>query len=135
MTDLIDVLPDFQTASFSHLLPSLTRKVITTTDLLSLDASEIAKRAQLPPTEVAKLSSAVLEALQAQLGSILPTAASIVSVNEDHKNGHRRRGWKTISTLDKSLDEALGGGIPTGFLTEVTGERCGMKMIFSLEPY
>lgn len=31
--------------------------------------------------------------------------------------------WSTISTLDPALDELLGGGIPTGYLTEITGER------------
>ncbi|KAK7752345.1 DNA repair protein rhp57 [Diatrype stigma] len=30
--------------------------------------------------------------------------------------------WRTISTLDASLDRALGGGIPTGRVTEITGE-------------
>ncbi|RYP51755.1 hypothetical protein DL768_002978 [Monosporascus sp. mg162] len=30
--------------------------------------------------------------------------------------------WRTISTLDDDLDRALGGGIPTGYITEITGE-------------
>ncbi|RYP58898.1 hypothetical protein DL769_008759 [Monosporascus sp. CRB-8-3] len=30
--------------------------------------------------------------------------------------------WRTISTLDEDLDRALGGGIPTGYITEITGE-------------
>jgi DNA repair protein RAD57 len=30
--------------------------------------------------------------------------------------------WRTISTLDPALDRALGGGIPTGYVTEITGE-------------
>jgi len=113
MTDLINVLPDFSTASYSHLLPSLTKKLITTSDLLSLDASDIAKRAQLPPAEVAKLSNAILEALHSQLdvgGS--KDDAAVTELN-----------CCTISTLDESLDDALGGGIPTGYLTELTGER------------
>jgi DNA repair protein RAD57 len=31
--------------------------------------------------------------------------------------------WSAISTLDDAMDMALGGGIPTGYVTEVTGER------------
>ena len=30
--------------------------------------------------------------------------------------------WRTISTLDTSLDAALGGGVPVGHVTEITGE-------------
>ena len=36
--------------------------------------------------------------------------------------------WQTISTLDPALNKALGGGIPVGYLTEVTGERSGMNL-------
>jgi DNA repair protein RAD57 len=32
-------------------------------------------------------------------------------------------GWNCISTLDEKLDAALGGGIPPGYLVEITGER------------
>jgi DNA repair protein RAD57 len=32
-------------------------------------------------------------------------------------------GWRWISTLDEELDAALGGGIPPGYLVEITGER------------
>lgn len=31
--------------------------------------------------------------------------------------------WKMISTLDAGIDAALGGGIPAGYITEITGER------------
>ena len=31
--------------------------------------------------------------------------------------------WNTISTLDDGIDAILGGGLPTGYLCEVTGER------------
>lgn len=48
--------------------------------------------------------------------------------NEDGEGGDRRekklgRKWRSISTLDDSIDAALGGGIPTGYITEFTGER------------
>ena len=114
MTDLINVLPDFPTSSYSHLLPSLNRKLITTSDLLSLDPSDLAKRAQLPPVEVAKLSGAILEALHNQLQD---------NAGCDTKQGPQKCVAASISTLDECLDNVLSGGIPTGYLTEITGER------------
>jgi DNA repair protein RAD57 len=121
MTDLINVLPDFPTSSYSHLLPSLSRNLITTSDLVSLDASHIAKRAQLPPAEVAKLSNAILEALHNQLG--VGESKNDTEATELKRNRLRTCEAASISTLDESLDNVLNGGIPTGYLTEVTGER------------
>ena len=40
--------------------------------------------------------------------------------------------WNTISTLDSVLDELLGGGIPTGYLTEVTGERYNSSIVLDM---
>ncbi|KAM7212257.1 putative dna repair protein rad57 protein [Rhypophila decipiens] len=40
--------------------------------------------------------------------------------------------WQTISTLDESLDRALGGGIPAGYITEITGESGAGKTQFLL---
>jgi DNA repair protein RAD57 len=40
--------------------------------------------------------------------------------------------WQTISTLDPELDRALGGGIPAGYVTEVTGESGAGKTQFLL---
>src|SRR6266480_7288789 len=119
MTDLINVLPDFPTSSYSHLLPSLSRNLITTSDLLTLDASDIAKRAQLPPVEVAKLSYAILGALRSQLGS----GGLKDDAEATELNGLQTCEAASISTLDESIDNVLGGGIPTGYLTELTGER------------
>jgi len=124
MADLMDVLPDFPVATFSHLLPSLSKKLITISDLLTLDAQEIAKRAQVPPSEVTKLSNALVQALQVQYTSGSPNGASTFSV-EHTKNAESEHG--KISTLDDILDAALGGGIPAGFITEVTGERWVLK--------
>ncbi|KAF2397049.1 P-loop containing nucleoside triphosphate hydrolase protein [Trichodelitschia bisporula] len=121
MTDLLRTLPDFSTAPFSHLLPSLDRTHITTADLLTLDAGDVAKRAQLPPAEVAKLTRAVVDALHTDLG--------VGDGVGDKENGDAGRkgdlskddGFRAISTLDPVLDDALGGGIPRGFVTEITG--------------
>lgn len=125
MTDLLHTIPDFPTKSYTHLLPSLEKHLITTTDLLTLDALEIAKRAQLPLLDVRRLATHVIAILHRQLG--------VTQAGGDHggigaslkKSGNEIVGqWSTISTLDDSLDEALGGGIPTGYITEITGERC-----------
>lgn len=40
--------------------------------------------------------------------------------------------WQTISTLDPDLDHALAGGIPAGYVTEVTGESGAGKTQFLL---
>lgn len=121
MTDLINVLPDFSTSPYSHLLPSLSRNLITTSDLVSLDASDIAKRAQLPPVEVAKLSNAILEALHNQLG--VGESKDDTEVTELNRSRLQTCEAAAISTLDEGLDDVLNGGIPAGYLTEFTGER------------
>lgn len=110
MSDLLQVLAGFKTSSFSHILPSIDKAGITTSDLICLSPQEIAKRAQVPPVEAAKLSQAVIEALQAD------NARSARTLDFDD-------GPKKISTLNEGLDSALGGGIPPGYLTEITGER------------
>ena len=120
MTDLTAVLPSFPTQQYVRLLPSLEKHLITTADLITLDVAEIAKRAQLPLLDLKRLCNAVLEALHVSLG---------VSDIQDEGNTLKKSGkdvvnhWSTISTLDDELDRALGGGIPTGYITEVTGER------------
>jgi len=119
MTDLLQVLPDFETRPFSHLLPSLDKALVTTNDLLTLDAHHVAKRAQLPAAELRKLVDAVVPALHQLLGVGGPVAehafAAALASPADSSRG--------ISTLDDTLDAALGGGIPPGYLVEVTGER------------
>lgn len=107
MTDLTTVLPAFQING--RLLTALEKSSVTTADLISLDPADIAKRTQLAVNvpDVKGLSDAVLEALQDDLKP---------------KKGIPSSGT-TVSTLDDDLDRALGGGIPTGYITEVTGER------------
>lgn len=113
MTDLLQVLPDLDTKPFAHLLPSLDRALITTNDLVTLDAAAVAKRAQLPAGELRKLADAVVAALHHQLG-----------FGPEEPARPPQRDWAWTSTLDDELDAALGGGIPRGYLVEVTGERC-----------
>lgn len=128
MTDLLHVLPGFDLTRFSHILPSLERALITTNDLLTLDAIDVAKRAQVPPAEVGKLIDEILRQLYLELG----LAETINGTNDSGSNNeHGHNGTVnlveevafSISTLDESLDASLGGGFPTGYLSEVTGER------------
>lgn len=117
MTNLLAVVPDFDLAPFSHILPSLEKALISSADLLTLDAIDVAKRAQVPSGEVRKLVGSLLSCLGGQHASV-PGQHVAFSRGDDliNKIG-------TISTLDDSLDVALNGGVHTGFLTEVTGER------------
>ena len=134
MTDLLHIIPDFPTKLYTHLLPSLEKHLITTTDLLTLDALEVAKRAQLPLLDVRRLANHVVAILQSRLGLSTgdpDNAPSHHTVGEGEADyGSLRKTGKeattrlnTISTLDPCVDAALGGGIPTGYITEVTGER------------
>ncbi|KAI9813976.1 MAG: hypothetical protein M1827_003440 [Pycnora praestabilis] len=140
MTDLLHTIPSFPTTPYTHLLPSLEKHCITTTDLLTLDALQIARRAQLPALDVRRLANAVVAALQNELG-LHDGAALLEDGGKGSKPGHgglRKTGravtdgWKTISTLDVRLDAALGGGIPTGYITEITGESGAGKTQFLL---
>lgn len=136
MTDLLSTLPSFPTASYTHLLPSLEKSLVTTSDLLTLDALEIAKRAQLPILDIKRLATHITELLHRDLG-LTPREddlnteelkgrgdgkdTSLSNLKRPGSNAVKR--WNTISVLDDALDVAIGGGIPTGYITEITGER------------
>ncbi|KAF9634188.1 putative dna repair protein rad57 protein [Lasiodiplodia theobromae] len=123
MSDLHHVLPDgFPAHHFSHLLPSLDRHRVTTTDILTLDAVDLAKRAQVPVAELRKLQQAIVSALHAELG-VADSVEAADAGNNAVADGWHAAEWRTISTLDDRLDAELGGGIPAGYLTEITGER------------
>jgi len=128
MSDLLFVAPDFLTTSFSNIIPSLEKNRITVADLLTLDAVDIARRAQLPAREVRRLAEAILQGLQGDLGfSSSQSDDAQISKKRAltlHSTGTELAArWSTISLLDGALDAALGGGIPTGYLTEIVGER------------
>ncbi|KAK2624333.1 hypothetical protein QTJ16_006283 [Diplocarpon rosae] len=132
MTDLTDVLPGFPTQQYVRLIPSLEKHLVTTADLLTQDCTEIAKRASLPILDVKRLCNAVLDALLASLGvkedgGHTQEHSLLKVTGEDLVNS-----WNTISTLDDDLDRALGGGIPTGHITEVVGESGAGKTQFLL---
>ena len=138
MTDLLNVLPNFPSSQYSHLLPSLEKNLFTTSDLLTLDGLEVAKRAQVPLLDVKRLIAHVLASLQAELGvGIVSNADEGGRKFEDvPQRGEEGWGklamdgntlesklWGTISVGDETLDGLLGGGIPTGYITEFVGER------------
>ncbi|KAJ5135659.1 DNA recombination and repair protein Rad51 C-terminal [Penicillium bovifimosum] len=143
--DLILVLPDFSTKSFTHILPPLERAKVTTVDLITLDALEIAKRARVPPADVRRLSSRIVEALHADIGFNRPQSNTGTSSDVPDSSIAPEVGWSlgpatkrttsqwsTISTLDPAMDALLGGGIPTRYVTEVTGESGSGKTQFLL---
>jgi DNA repair protein RAD57 len=125
MTDLLHVLPDFDCKPFSHLLPSLDKALITTADLLTLEPADVAKRAQLPQGELRKLADAAIAALHSQLGFGAEEQPANAFQSALSSSQAPQTAWRCISTLDEGLDAALGGGIPPGYLVEVTGERYG----------
>ncbi|KAJ5224649.1 uncharacterized protein N7469_008152 [Penicillium citrinum] len=145
--DLLSVLPNFATRSYAHIIPPLERGKITTVDLITLDTLEIAKRAHVPPADVRRLSAQIIEALHSDLGfEKSQTAQTTIGGGEPSSSittegGHVVFGprtkldasrWNTITTLDPALDTLLGGGIPTGYVTEVTGESGSGKTQFLL---
>ncbi|KAG9195689.1 hypothetical protein G6011_00810 [Alternaria panax] len=122
MTDLLQVLPDLDARLYTHLLPSLDKALITTNDLLTLDAADVAKRAQLPAGEVKKLADAAIAALHRQLGFGGEEAAGSSFLAASGNPDSPKHAWTCISTLDAELDAALGGGLPRGYLVEIAGE-------------
>jgi DNA repair protein RAD57 len=133
MTDLLSTLPDFSTAEYTHLIPSFEKNGITVADLLTLDPIEIVKRCPLPLLDVRRFVKAVISALQKDIGirDTTHTTSDDLFAPQDYQEvtgsvqacRHMMDRWNAISTLDDTMDKALGGGIPTGYVTEVTGER------------
>ncbi|CAJ2511089.1 Uu.00g067140.m01.CDS01 [Anthostomella pinea] len=135
MTDLSRILPEFPLAQYARLLPAIEKHQLTITDLLTLEFPDIGKRTQLPLLDIKRLCNAVLEALHKDLGvadSPAPGKQSGGSALRHTGSELVAKPWNTISTLDKSLDEALGGGIPSGYITEITGESGAGKTQFLL---
>ncbi|KAI1210645.1 DNA repair protein RAD57 [Annulohypoxylon truncatum] len=149
MTDLSRILPDFPTARYANLLPTIEREGLTTADLLTLQVPDIGKRTQLPLLDIKRLCAAVLEALHLDLG--VSDKQQQQQKQPEGDNGGKgaekeaspgilkRTGTELlaeptryISTLDPALDLALGGGVPAGYITEITGESGAGKTQFLL---
>lgn len=134
--DLLSILPNFPTKSYTHLLPSLERNRLSTVDLITLDTLEIAKRAHVPPADIRRFSTHVIEALHGDLGfekkHVEPVGTDPnlsfdgpveIELGARTELDLDSEDWNVISTLDDGIDAILGGGLPTGYLCEVTGER------------
>lgn len=153
MTDLLRVLPHFPTSQYASLIPALEKHQVTTSELLTLEAADLGKRTQLPLLELKRLCNAVLDALHSDLGvadGANKATTTAVDGGDEAEKGEkeeqrqRQHGslhpssssikprWDSISTLDPALDASLGGGIPTGCLTELTGESGAGKTQFLL---
>ena len=153
MTDLLRVLPHFPTSQYASLIPTLERHQVTTSELLTLEAADLGKRTQLPLLDLKQLCKAVLDALQSDLGvsdrdnkAATATGGDDEAEEHEHEQQHREQPgevlrhdfsslkarWRSISTLDPALDDRLGGGIPTGYITELTGESGAGKTQFLL---
>ncbi|KAI7302446.1 P-loop containing nucleoside triphosphate hydrolase protein [Hortaea werneckii] len=104
MTNLLTVLPDLDIRPFTHILPSLEKALVSTADLLTLEPVDIAKRAQVPPREVEKIATTLVDGLHATNGEGLVNDA------------------QAISTLDDDLDQQLNGGIAVGAVTDAAGK-------------
>ncbi|KAL0470723.1 P-loop containing nucleoside triphosphate hydrolase protein [Neurospora intermedia] len=145
MTDLLRVLPHFPVAQYASLISTLEKVGLTTSDLLTLEAADIGKRTQLPLLDVKRLCAAVLAALHDDLGVFATSRRGQQGSSSSHVQGHQHgqtlkntpaslaAQWQTISTLDPDIDRALGGGgIPAGYVTEITGESGAGKTQFLL---
>ncbi|KAL2020146.1 hypothetical protein VTK56DRAFT_8751 [Thermocarpiscus australiensis] len=156
MTDLSRVLPHFPVGQFARLIPALEKHGLSTSDLLTLDAADIGKRTHLPLLDLKRLCSAVLDSLHADLGVSAASGVSKAQAGQQFQSRSEdapgksdaqqtssvsalrntaaslAAQWQTISTLDPALDRALGGGIPAGYVTEITGESGAGKTQFLL---
>lgn len=95
---------------------------MSTADLLTLDALDVAKRAQVPVAEVRKLADALFAALH---DGAKYTALQDGNVQKgiDRPVRLTRGGSERVSTLDDVLDDRLAGGVASGHITEIVGER------------
>ncbi|ROW16937.1 hypothetical protein VPNG_01041 [Cytospora leucostoma] len=156
MTDLLRVLPHFPTSQYANLISALEKHQVTTSELLTLEVPDLGKRTQLPLLELKRLCNAVLDALRSDLGvpnedngtATAEATATATGGGDEHGEAEERQQhaetlgrhdysslqarWKTVSTLDPALDASLGGGIPTGYITELTGESGAGKTQFLL---
>lgn len=112
MSDLRSILPSFAGAdspAAAHLLAAIEALPLTTADLLSLDALDVARRlgatSRSSVLDIKRFVATVAAALHEDL------AAAPSPLRE------------FITTGDEGLDRLFGGGIPTRCITEFVGER------------
>ncbi|KAL2410898.1 hypothetical protein ABEF95_007476 [Exophiala dermatitidis] len=132
MSDLLEVLPDFDIKPYTHLLHSLEKNDITVADLLTSDPKEIARTCPLPSVDVQKLVTDVVQALQADVAANVKkigqdTSQPEVGAGDDaggpsNEAAESHKGSLRVKTLDPAIDRALVGGFAPGHITEIVGE-------------
>lgn len=128
----MEVLPDFDIKPYRHLTYSLEKNGITVSDLITLDAIEIAKRCPLPLGDLKSLMRAVVKALHDEVIPVVKergTSSEILDLSGS-KDVIQSSSIKdlllekaVVKTLDPAIDSCLGGGFRTGHITEIVGER------------
>ena len=129
MTDLLQILPAFPSSKFATLLPTIEQHGFTTTDVLALHPTDLAKHTHLPILELKRLIAVIQASLCDDLKPKPHKFASPASAEDNHAGIDD---IKTVSTLDSDLDASLGGGVPLGRITEFTGESGTCKTQFLL---
>ncbi|KIW99531.1 uncharacterized protein Z518_11270 [Rhinocladiella mackenziei CBS 650.93] len=140
MSDLLQVLPDFNIKPYTHLFYSLEKNDMTIADLVTLDPKEIARRCPLPSVDVQKLVADVIHGLQQDVkGGVrkkhkLAAPANTASETEKSEEKEQKitRHDNKVKTLDGVLDQAFNGGFQPGHITEIVGESAVGKTQFVL---
>src|SRR5436309_177962 len=113
MTDITTLIPTFSedpgNKSLQLHLPTLENHGLSTADLLTLEPKLIAVKTRIPLLDVYKLIDAAVTGLQTDLKP--QTGEELTKLQH------------FVSTGDDELDRMLGGGIMTGSLSEIVGER------------
>lgn len=131
MSDLLSIIPDFPVTPHHNTLLSLERQDITTSDILTLEQLDIAKRASISLSDLRTLTKEVVKALhpnselshgtggkECTITGLRPVVGSFGMSGFNAWEIQRY-----ISTGDSNLDLALNGGIMCGGITEIVGER------------
>jgi DNA repair protein RAD57 len=127
MSDLAIILPNFDVRPYYRLLHSLEKHEITVADLVSVEPTEIARKCPLPLLEVRRLIADIVQCLQSDLKMVpekhLSSDSLLASTNDVKSKPETATKTAFIATTDSKIDDVLGGGFATGYVTEVVGER------------
>lgn len=127
MSDIIQILPNIDTEPFEKVLERLEKANITSNDLMTLGAVDVARRADVSIDEVRELTASLITQLHARLGLDALEHGYDNEKDVPAESATEDPAWSHISTLDDDLDAALGGGFPAGQVCEITGESAAGK--------
>lgn len=132
MTDLSDVLPNFDQQPWRHLTFSLHKNDITVSELVALDPVEIIRRCPLPLSELRKFVRAIVQALHEDTSfetesrnkfSSNEISETFSATGDSSLHVKHSESQYSVRTLDPIIDDCLGGGFRTGHVSEIVGER------------